>query len=91
MNSSLQAFGALMLCGEHSFWHLSPSVPFIDAFQMAFLAYQNHGLVEKMATALSVFQGDRYNFNERLEEILLMHRLSPPKDNVSQPGPLIQE
>ena len=64
-----------MLCGEHSFWHLSPSVSFVDAFQMAFLAYQNHGLVEKMATALSIFQEDRYNFNERLEEILLMHRL----------------
>jgi len=90
VNSSLQAFSAIIICAEHSFWHLSPSVSFSDAFKMAFMSYQDHGMVKKMATALS-HQKNNVISHKTLEEVILMHCLSPPKDDIPQSGPLTEE
>jgi len=92
VDSSLQAFCAIIICVEHSFWHLSPSVSFSDAFKMAFMSYQDHGMVKKMATALSVIhQKDGSISKKTLEEVILMHCLSPPKYDIPQSGPLTEE
>ena len=68
-------FVVILLCAENSFWHISKSSSFVDAFQQAFKSYV------KIETAVEALGHWPYTANEqetyqsKLLSIILDHRL----------------
>jgi len=65
---------AIIICLDHSFWHQSWSCSVVEAFKIAFHLYKSTGMQKQLETALDLMD-DEIDFQERLTDNLLKHRL----------------
>ena len=72
---------AVLLCAENSFWHISKSSSFIDAFQQAFESYVKSGQEIKVEIAVKALgdwpdtTNEQETYRSNLLRIILDHRL----------------
>jgi GTP-binding protein EngB required for normal cell division len=75
---------AVLLCAENSFWHISKSSSFIDAFQQAFESYVKSGQEIKVEIAVKALgdwpdtTNEQETYRSNLLRIILDHRLPRP-------------
>ena len=79
---SFSQFVAILLCAENSFWHISKSSSFIDAFQQAFESYVKIGQETKVGIAVEALghwpvttSNEQETYQSKLLMIILDHHL----------------